>query len=170
MNREFAAPPFTVRPARADDAPALLAILDAIVRIGGTTAVEEPLDEPTFRAWFMEGDGHVACFVAVDDADVPLGYQSLRRDAALPPGCVDIATYARPEPKVPGVGRALFASTLSHARERGLSEINATIRADNAGGLAYYTAMGFVDHAVKTAVPLRDGTPVDRLSKRYAVG
>lgn len=47
---------------------------------------------------------------------------------------------------------------------------NATIRADNAGGLAYYARMGFQDYAVARGVPLADGTPVDRISRRYLVG
>ncbi|MBP1887174.1 ribosomal protein S18 acetylase RimI-like enzyme [Ensifer mexicanus] len=66
-----------------------------------------------------------------------------------------------------GAGTALFAAAKAHAREAGLEAINATIRADNAGGLAYYAKMGFIDYKVEKAVPLKDGQPVDRISKRY---
>jgi hypothetical protein len=48
--------------------------------------------------------------------------------------------------------------------------INATIRADNVGGLAFYSRLGFTDHGISRAVPLRDGTPVDRVSKRFILG
>ena len=45
--------------------------------------------------------------------------------------------------------------------------MNAEIRADNEGGLAFYGKMGFQDQDVDRAVPLGDGTPVDRINKRY---
>jgi len=66
-----------------------------------------------------------------------------------------------------GVGTALFAATVVRAREVGLTAINATIRADNKGGLAFYTKMGFETYGIARGVPLRDGTPIDRVSKRY---
>ena len=45
--------------------------------------------------------------------------------------------------------------------------LNDIIRADNPSGPGYYTTMGFEDHQVARAMPLQDGTPVDRISKRY---
>jgi hypothetical protein len=47
--------------------------------------------------------------------------------------------------------------------------INATIRADNTGGLAYYAKMGFETYGITKDVPLLDGTPVDRINKRFQV-
>ena len=44
--------------------------------------------------------------------------------------------------------------------------IDATIRADNRGGLAYYERMGFREQTRLLGVPLRDGRPVDRVRKR----
>jgi ribosomal protein S18 acetylase RimI-like enzyme len=67
------------------------------------------------------------------------------------------------------VGSALFNVMRSAARKRGLTAINATIRADNSGGLAFYNRMGFLDYEVTRAVPLKDGTPVDRIRKRYSL-
>ena len=61
----------------------------------------------------------------------------------------------------------MFAATRERARALGVAAINATIRADNSGGLAFYSRMGFVDHHVDKAVPLKSGLPVDRISKRY---
>ena len=65
------------------------------------------------------------------------------------------------------MGTQLFAATRERARSLGLQAINATIRADNAGGLAFYHRMGFVDHHVDKDVPLKSGRPVDRISKRF---
>jgi ribosomal protein S18 acetylase RimI-like enzyme len=72
-------------------------------------------------------------------------------------------------PKIRGVGTALFAATLSAAEELNIEFINATIRADNTGGLAYYEKMGFRTYRTLESIPLRDGTLVDRIQKRYAV-
>ncbi|MDB5552313.1 MAG: GCN5-related N-acetyltransferase, partial [Rhizobium sp.] len=70
-------------------------------------------------------------------------------------------------PKTKGVGTALFPVTRAAAEKLGLAFINATIRADNVSGLAYYTAMGFEDYDRQVGVPLLDGTPVDRIKKRF---
>lgn len=162
------ATPFDVRPARGEDAAELCELLNAIIRIGGTTALEAPLDIPGFADAFIDGPRALACFVAqARDSGLLLGFQALDRHPALPADWADIATFARVQPKIPGVGTALFSATRAHASGLGLRAINATIRADNVGGLAYYTKMGFQDYRVDRAVPLRDGTPVDRLFKRF---
>ncbi|HEX7850799.1 MAG TPA: GNAT family N-acetyltransferase, partial [Sphingomonas sp.] len=76
-------------------------------------------------------------------------------------------TFARRGSTTRGIGSALFAATRAAAIAAGLKAINATIRADNTGGLTFYAKMGFADYAVARAVPLADGTPVDRISRRY---
>jgi hypothetical protein len=60
----------------------------------------------------------------------------------------------------------LFTATSVEANRNKLQAIN-TIRADNIGGNAFYDRIGFVYHRVQRAVPLKDGTPVDRINKRY---
>ena len=96
-------------------------------------------------------------------------FQSLSRHTKLPVGWADIATFARVSPKIPGVGTSLFQKTLPYARSIYLEAINATIRADNVSGLSYYAKMGFIDYSVASAVPLNDGTPIDRISKKFKV-
>ncbi len=160
---------FSLRPARDGDAGELSGLLNQIIAVGGTTAHETPLTDVTFREHFLAGRDHLSCQVAENDDGLLLGFQSLERNANLPAGWGDIATFARLQPKVPGVGRALFAATRMVAKDLGLVAINATIRADNTSGLGYYGKMGFQDYAVKPGVPLSDGTPVDRISKRYLI-
>ena len=65
-----------------------------------------------------------------------------------------------------GVGAALFARTVEAARAAGVRTIDATIRADNAGGIAFYSRLGFQDYHRLLARPLKNGTPVDRIRKR----
>jgi L-amino acid N-acyltransferase YncA len=163
-----------IRPARREDAPALAELINAIIARGGTTALEEPYTPDALDRAYLTGPDVICCFVAVDRASGRLeGFQTLGRDTDLPEGLPedvgDIATFARVGGTQRGVGSALFAATRAEARRQGLSAINATIRADNLGGLAFYARQGFRDHAVRAAVPLKDGTPVDRVSKRFSL-
>jgi hypothetical protein len=138
-----------IRPAMASDAAPLCAILNAIIEIGGTTAFEIPLSTAKFGDYFLEGKGVLACFVAEDLATgAPLGFQALSRDSDLPENWADIATFAKRTPGIPGVGTALFAQTRIKASALELIAINAVIRADNRGGLAYYDKMGFETYRI----------------------
>lgn len=158
---------FIVRSAVAADVDASMVILNDIIEIGGTTAFQKVLTLDEFQNYFLTGDECVECFVALSSKGVVLGFQSLRTKASLDAGWLDIATFAQRNTAIKGVGRALFAATLTHARTRGVTNINATIRADNTSGLGYYSKMGFVDYAIEEGVPLSDGRPVDRISKVY---
>jgi L-amino acid N-acyltransferase YncA len=157
-----------VRPVAPDDAPALADLLNAVIARGGTTALEDPFTPETLADAYLTGPKVHICLVAVDPATNRIeGFQTLGRYPGLPDDVGDIGTFARVDGVQRGVGSALFAVMAERAREMGLSAMNASIRADNEGGLAFYTKQGFVDHAVTPAVPLSDGTPVDRVHKRY---
>ena len=149
-----------------EDVPAATAILNEIIDRGGTTAHQVPLDVSEFTASHL-GATMICCHVVLDDAGAVAGFQWLGVNPDLPADCGDIASFTRRTGPLRGAGRALFAATCAAARATGLARINATIRADNLPGLGYYTAMGFLDHSVTPAVPLRDGRPVDRVSKRF---
>lgn len=153
----------------AADAPTLAALLNAIIVRGGTTALEYPFTPEQLAGAMLTGPAVIACVVAEDATGTLAGFQSLTRSAYLPRDSGDIGTFARLGQAQAGTGSRLFAVTRALAAARGLSAINATIRADNAGGLAFYTRLGFVDHGIQRAVPLRDGTPIDRISKRFAL-
>jgi L-amino acid N-acyltransferase YncA len=160
-------PGIRVRHAVLSDASALCKILNVIIKNGGTTALEVPLTLVDIVSNFLDGERFLSCFVAEDSlTSLQLGFQSLSRHPELPEAWADIATFARSDLKT-GVGTALFTQTKIWAAESGLVAINAAIRADNRGGLAYYEKMGFRTYQVAHDVPLRDGTPVDRVFKRY---
>ncbi|NIA69844.1 GNAT family N-acetyltransferase [Pelagibius litoralis] len=167
---ETRAQALVVRPAEESDVPALCDLLNEIIGIGGTTANEVPFTHGTFRDHFLGGADHISCLMVEDAAGSAAGFQILVRNSKLPDGWVDVATFARVHPKTRGAGTALFAKTVPLARGLGFAAINATIRADNTGGLAYYDKMGFRTYSVEPGVPLNDGTPVDRVSKKYTVG
>ncbi|WP_164157390.1 GNAT family N-acetyltransferase [Sandarakinorhabdus rubra] len=156
----------TIRPVAQADAAELADLLNAIIARGGTTAFETPFTPERLAHAYLTGPSVHCCFVA--EADVRLeGFQTLGTQPFLPASIGDIATFTRLGGTQRGVGTALFAATCARARELGLTAINATIRGDNTGGLAYYSRMGFIDHEVVPGVPLKDGTPVDRIRKRF---
>lgn len=158
----------TVRAALAADATDATDLLNAIIRAGGTTAMQTGLSAAQTQDWFLHGPNVQCAHVAFDGAQM-VGWQSVGRNATLPDGWGDMATFARIGSTARGIGTALFAATLARAATLGLHHLNATIRADNAGGLAYYARMGFAEYDRTCAVPLSDGTPVDRIHKRRAV-
>jgi L-amino acid N-acyltransferase YncA len=158
-----------VRPATPRDIAALCDLLNVIIGIGGTTAMEQPLTEAQFDDYFVGGGACLSCLVAEDPDRGVLGFQALVRSPDLPGDWADIGTFAKAEPKTPGVGTALFAGTRTRAADLGVATINATIRADNVGGLAYYEKMGFRTYRTLEGVKLRDGRPVDRILKKYPI-
>ncbi len=161
---------FIIRPVAPEDAPELAELLNAVIARGGTTALETPFTPETLAETYLTGPNVYICLVAVDPAaDRIEGFQTLGRYPNLPDDIGDIGTFARIDGAQRGVGSSLLKAMVERARALGLSAINATIRGDNVGGLAFYTKQGFVDHTVTPAVPLSDGTPVDRVHKRYAL-
>ncbi|WP_282151277.1 GNAT family N-acetyltransferase [Ruegeria atlantica] len=156
-----------VRPMMPEDVAVACRILNEIIAIGGTTAFETPFSEALFAQVYLNGADKICCHVALDEQGAVAGFQWLGTNENLPEDCADIATFTRREPVLKGAGRALFSETTTYAAALGFSALNATIRADNRQGLSYYDKMGFRDYSVTYAVSLQDGTPVDRISKRF---
>ncbi len=151
------------------DAEELTSLLNAIIARGGTTAHEVPFTPESFAEHFISGQDCIACVKAIDGSGVALGFQSLGFADYAPKGWGDIGTFTRVDGTQRGVGSALFAKTKRIASKKGIAMINATIRADNTGGLAYYSKIGFVDYALLKALPLDDGTLIDRICKKFVV-
>jgi L-amino acid N-acyltransferase YncA len=157
-----------IRDAAPGDAAELAELINAVIAKGGTTALEEPFTPERLAEAYLIGPRVICCFVAADPESGRLeGFQTLGRYPELPADVGDIGTFARIDGKQRGVGSALFAATRERARQLGLVAINATIRADNMGGLTFYGKMGFEDHSVTRDAPLKDGRLVDRVSKRF---
>lgn len=160
----------TTRPASPADAAEMAELLNEIIAEGGTTAHEDPFDIAAMDHEYISRPELISCTLAEEDGEI-VGFQALfwptEGDALTGPGWAFIATFTRIGRTGSGIGRALFAATRAAAKAAGVRSIDATIRADNAGGLIYYGRMGFSDYAVLPAVPLQDGTPVDRIRKRF---
>ena len=158
----------SLRKARESDSNELCSILNEIIDIGGTTGFESRLSTAEFLSHFLSEPSCICCFLAEENGLI-LGFQSLSIHPDLPDGWADIATFARVKPKTKGVGTSLFEATLIHVHQQDVDVINATIRSDNMAGMNYYSKIGFEKYSVAEKIPLQDGTPVDRISKKYIV-
>ncbi|MGZ9809166.1 N-acetyltransferase family protein [Pseudoroseicyclus sp. H15] len=159
-----------IRPARPADAAGMAAVINPIIARGGTTAHQAPFDEARMLRHYLEPSLGISCSVAEEDGTIR-GFQSLvwpdSEGDPFPEGWAIIASFVAEGQAGKGIGRKLFEATLAAARAADVQTIDATIRADNSGGLAYYSALGFEDYDVLPAVPLRDGSIVDRVRKRF---
>lgn len=158
------------RAATSADALQMVTLLNDIIAIGGSTAYQTPFVETRMIAHCIARPGLIACHVAEADDNV-LGFQWIGwandPDDPMPDGWAIIATFVAGTAAGKGVGQHLFRATRTAAVAADVATIDATIRADNVAGLRYYGGLGFVDYDRLRGVPLRDGTPVDRVRKRY---
>ena len=144
------------------DLPACAAILNHIIRRGGTTAYEDTHDLAHFRSEFLAAP-ELSLVVHHDGRIV--GFQCVY---AMGDGLYSIGSFTDQARRVKGAGRALFAATQAACRTRNGVAIEAYITSDNAPGLAYYSALGFRDMRVIPAdVTRSNGTVVDRVVKRF---
>ena len=148
---------FAIRQAGPDDAAAMDAVLTPILERWGSA---RPRGAALVLSHYIGHPDRLSCAVAVAEGRI-VGFQSLKRATPgnvhdLPEGWGIIGTYVAAEAAGRGVGRALFLETLDAAERAGLNDIDATIGAGNAEGLAYYAALGFADwRTVGTAVGKR---------------
>jgi len=137
-----------IRPAVSADADGIAAVLEALRQAGQRKTAG---DAAFVRETYIENDNRIACSVAVDAAGRLLGFQSLQiapegNPYGAPVGWGVIGTHLHPDASGQGIGRALFAVTRAAAEDARLPAIDAQIGADNAQGLGYYSAMGFVGY------------------------
>lgn len=155
-----------VRPGLPADASAIVQLLNRIIRDGGTTAITRELTRDDLLGWMLSGDGSL-WFVATDDDGALVGFQWIGPWGDLPGEACDIASFVATGKTGLGIGSALFETTSRAARALGYQWINASIRADNAGGLAYYQSRGFRQWGRQKGVELEDGRRVDKVLMRY---
>lgn len=138
-----------IRPATPADAPAMSAVLTALVAAGKRTS---PADPGYTMAHYIAHPDSILCSVAEEGGAI-LGFQSLRRARAgnrfdTPVGWGIIGTHVAPDAGRRGIGSALFAATLDAARGAGIGHIEAFIDRHSVEAQAYYEAMGFRTYRV----------------------
>lgn len=153
-----------IRRAAPLDAREMAVLLNEIIAVGGTTARTEMVAAEDFMP--LLGAPRAACHVAEVGTEI-MGFQYIEPHASLPPEVADISTFVRRGKTGLGIGSALFEATAQAARDLGFDWINATIRADNTGGLIYYQSRGFRDWRHLSDQRLANGMRVDKICKRF---
>jgi L-amino acid N-acyltransferase YncA len=157
----------TLRGAGPADARDIAGMLSDVLAAADTSAIRGPVDADTIRRWMAAAPLRSRWMVAEDEAGAILGLQWIEPHAGLPPEAASIATFVLPGRQQLGIGSALFTAMERAARDLGYRWINATIRADNAGGLVYYQSRGFRQWKYEPDVEIAPGRVVDRVSTRY---
>lgn len=158
-----------VRPAISLDAGSMATLLNAIIEKGGTTAMTRPVNGQDMTDRMAANKLRSAWHVALDESEQVVGFQWISPHVQLPPEACDVATFVQVGRTGLGIGSALFSATSQAAKGLGYKWINATIRADNTGGLTYYQSRGFRTWTIDEGVKLESGLIVDKISKRYDV-
>lgn len=137
-----------IRKAHRSDTEQLLMVINPIIAKGGTTAHKDPFSVDALLKRYVAPASGICTFAAFN-GDQALGFQSLKWMQNAPEADVKwatIATFVGLNGQSQGVGKKLFAQTLGAAYAAGVEKIDATIRKENSGGLAFYTGLGFVDY------------------------
>ncbi len=156
-----------VRPGTSSDLRQVSDLLNEIIAIGGTTALTTPMTRDDLEGWLFANRDKSAWQIAIDDAGDLLGFQWIGVWPELPPEACDIGTFVKSGQTGLGIGSKLFDATVQAATDLGYDWINANIRADNAGGLAYYQSRGFRDWGQLDGIELADGTKINKVLKRF---
>ncbi|WP_270725157.1 GNAT family N-acetyltransferase [Shimia sp. Alg240-R146] len=157
----------TVRPGGEADLRQAKDLLNDIIAAGGTTAITNPLSREDLGDWLMADPDKAIWHIAEDSDGNLLGFQWIGPWGDLPPEACEIGTFVKSGRTGLGIGSKLFEATKPAARGMGYRWIDAEIRADNTGGLAYYQSRGFEQYKRKENITLDDGTIVAKCLKRY---
>lgn len=156
-----------VRRALPLDCKSMANLLNQIIETEGTTALTRHVTAEDIGDWMNSHADRSAWHVALDEREQVTGFQWISPHPKLPVEAADIATFVELGLTGLGIGSALFSATARAAKDLGYLWINATIRADNLGGLTYYQSRGFRDWAFDDNVTLGNGQIVDKISKRH---
>ena len=155
-----------IRKASRLDTPDMARLLTAIIAQGGTTALTKPVESSDLADWMAQAPAVSAWHVAEAEGTI-VGFQWIGPSGDLGPKVCEIATFVEVGRTGLGIGSALFTATAQAAKALGYNWIDATIRADNEGGLIYYQSRGFRDWDHLYGVRLENGLIVDKVRKRY---
>ncbi len=142
-------------------------LLNDIISIGGTTARVEQTTAEALGQWLFSNPSQATWFVAENESGNLLGFQWIGPHQNLPSEACDISTFVKPGQTGLGIGSKLFNATMQAAIDLDYEWINASIRADNEGGLIYYQSRGFRDWGRLENFELADGTKTDKILKRF---
>lgn len=156
------APPVAVRPARADDAPAIARIYNEGIADRVATLETEERSAEERAAWLADRDGRHPVLVAERDGAV-LGWGSLNPFNPRPAyrHVADFSVYVAREARGSGVGGALLGTLIDTARHLGYHKLVLAAFPWNEAGLRLYRRFGFREVGTYREQGWLDGRWVD---------
>jgi L-amino acid N-acyltransferase YncA len=141
------APVVRVRAAGPDDAAAVAAVLNGVIRGGGQTLLDTTFSVEEERA-YIEGLPPRAFLHVAETPDAGVvGFQTVIPWNTFVTTEFDhvatMGTYVAAAHRRRGVGAALARSSFAAARALGYDKVFTDVRADNLDSLAYHLALGF---------------------------
>ena len=166
-----------IRPAAADDLPALCAIYDWHVRNGAASFEEVPPDAAEFqRRWQHVTELGLPYLVACDSAQGSGGllgyaYAGPYRPRSAYRFTVEDSIYLDPGATGRGIGRRLLTAVIDGATAAGKRQMLAVIGdSANRASVALHSALGFTEVGTFRAVGFKFGRWVDSVLMQRALG
>jgi len=138
---------FLVRPTRSDDAPALVALHDAVAAEGGLIAAvpgERSAVEEELMLSTLLSSGGLALTLLVDDAVAGQCLVSRRLDPERA-HIGEVAIVVSNTSRGVGLGRLLMEIAMEWSRAVGLEKLSLSVFPSNERAIALYRSLGFVD-------------------------
>ena len=154
----------TIRPAEAQDAAALAAIQNPVIRETAITFNPQPRTEEDM-AKAISG---ALCFLVAEEAGQVLGfasYDQFRKGQGYA-RTVEHTIVLAEEARGRGIGRALMAAIEDHARAAGMGSIWAGVSGENPAGVAFHARLGFEEVARLPKVGFKFGRWMDLVLMR----
>jgi phosphinothricin acetyltransferase len=131
----------TIRPARADDLPAVASIYNAGIAERLATFETRPREPDELAGWL--DDGRPFLVAERDGAVVGWAGAGPYSDRCVYEGVGEHAVYVHPGARGAGLGRDLLDALSRASEQAGLYKLTSRIFADNAASLAVHRAAGF---------------------------
>lgn len=164
-----------IRPAEPVDLPALAAIQNALIESTTYEWTDAPYTVEDREAWLAaHGRDGDPVFVAVDGDDV-VGFAAYSdfRDTQRWPGyrfTVEHSVHVAESHQGAGIGRALMAALVGHARGAGKRVMVAAIDGSNTGSITFHARLGFVEVARMPGVGEKWGRRLDLVLMQLELG
>jgi ribosomal protein S18 acetylase RimI-like enzyme len=155
-----------IRRAQPDDAAGIAAVMQVIASERIYSAIDRAWTVDEERRYIESRSPREALFVAETPTDGIVGLQNLCLWSSELPSMAHVGhvgTFLLPAWRRHGLGRQLWATTLSFARETGYRKIVIYVRGSNTSAQSFYRGLGFTECGRLTRQVTIDGVDDDEI-------
>ena len=128
------------RQANINDADAIAAVINAVVKEPDPVGFEEPMTADDVRTWLTRLGGDGGLFLCIVDGKA-IGFSALDFDTHQPNTGV-LGVWLLPDQRRKGFGTALAEYALGFARDKGFKRIRGRLPAKNETALSFLSGIG----------------------------